>query len=261
MGIFDFLLRSRDSQEYSLIKRDVQSLNIHARGMQEWVLYLSSEVQALKRSIASSQLMQRDERLESSISELEKKIEEVFQLSRRNKEKLDRLASNLPDQRELSASILKEVLKKVEELISHKLELVHTSSSKSPTMSPTVHTVNLADMRPYDAKVVQALLYLLNESGRNLLSFQELVSRLYPERNYNQVYSTVSECISRLEARNVLRRVSRGNRTFISFTQEALKQLGNMRLEEYLKRIEVSAQHRIYDVNTVGEHVETDNKR
>jgi hypothetical protein len=261
MGILDFLLRSRDSPEYSLMKRDIETLSVHARRMQEWVLYLSSELETLKQEVTSFKLVQRDERLESSVNELARKIEEVSQLSQRNKEELYRLASSLSDQRKLSASILEEVLKKVEELISHKSELVHTSSPKSPTMSPTVHTVNLADIRPYDTKVIQALLYLLNENGKNLLSFQELVSRLYPERNYNQVYSTVSECISRLEARNVLRRTSKGNKTFISFTQEALKQLGNMKLEEYLKKIEVGTQHRIYDVSTVGERVETDDKR
>jgi predicted transcriptional regulator len=97
--------------------------------------------------------------------------------------------------------------------------------------------VNLANIKGYDAVTVQMLLRLLNERGKNQIPFHDVVCNLYPDRDYYKVYSTVSTSISRLEGRNIVRRKSMGNRTYISFTPEALRQLSSMKMNEYLKKI------------------------
>jgi hypothetical protein len=237
LGIFDFLLGRKEDAEPTRIRREIEELKGGLRRLQGDVLYIHSELQALKEGEASLHISERVRRLENRVESIAGSFRGFSELAAALRDSvlsgMDRLEAHIRHFLELS--------QKSGEETKH-LPTVDTMSIQSADKLATVDTKpNFNDLTPLEKKIVVALARL-SDGSRTPVPFGKIVFELFPDREYIKAYSTVSEYLSLLAARNIVKRHRIGNKTHISLTQEATAHIKELR-----RKI----------VDTVGKFVDT----
>ena len=224
------------------IKKRLHTLHRKARRT-----HIKRRIRRLERKVEnieafSNEVPRLKERLDQEISRISGDLKGVAELSRKNREELSELGSKFQQlnietlQNTVYRAVLAEMEKKLQKPI------VDTMSIPSVVQSPTVDTkVNFNNLTTLEKRILMAVGRLSNENGV-LIPFNKVVFDLFPEREYEKVYSTVSEYLSLLASRNIVKRVRRGNKTYISLTPEA-----GSHIKELRRKI----------VDTVGKFVDT----